>query len=78
MGFYHSRIHSRVTNCDSDYRGPCGVILVNIGTQPYTVKTGDRVAQFVVCEVPKVELSLVDELSDTQRGQGGFGSTGKN
>ena len=63
---------------DSDYRGPVGVILQNFGREPYQVKPGDRVAQAVICEVPKVTLELVSELSDTSRGEGGFGSTGKN
>lgn len=62
---------------DSDYRGPCGVILHNIGDQPFTVHSGDRIAQFVVASVPEVELEEVQELSDTERGEGGFGSTGK-
>ena len=62
---------------DSDYRGECGVILHNFGNQPYTVRPGERVAQFVVAAVPKVSLELVEELSNTERGTGGFGSTGK-
>ena len=62
---------------DSDYRGECGVILHNFGNQPYTVRPGDRVPQFVVAAVPKVTLEVVEELSDTVRGKGGFGSTGK-
>jgi len=63
---------------DSDYRGPLGVILANLGSEPYQVKPGDRIAQAVICAVPEVSLELVDELSDTERGEGGFGSTGKN
>jgi len=62
---------------DSDYRGPLGVILANFGDEPYTVKPGDRVAQAVICAVPEVSLELVEELTDTARGEGGFGSTGR-
>lgn len=61
---------------DSDYRGECGVILINFGREPYTVKPGDRIAQFVVAEVPKVEFEVVEQLDETDRGEGGFGSTG--
>jgi len=63
---------------DSDYRGPLGVILLNVGREQYVVKPGDRIAQAVICQVPEVELELTKELSDTTRGEGGFGSTGKN
>lgn len=62
---------------DSDYRGECGVILVNIGNEPYTVRPGDRIAQFVVAAVPVVEFEEVKQLDETDRGEGGFGSTGK-
>ena len=61
---------------DSDYRGPCGVILINHGPDPFLINQGDRVCQFVVQKVPVVKLELVEELSDTDRGAGGFGSTG--
>lgn len=62
---------------DSDYRGDCGVILHNFGDQPFSVHSGDRIAQFVVAAVPEVELEEVTVLSNTKRGEGGFGSTGK-
>lgn len=62
---------------DSDYRGEVGVILHNFGKEPYTVTPGERIAQLVVCAVPEVELEEVEELSTTERGEGGFGSTGK-
>lgn len=61
---------------DSDYRGPCGVILINHGPDPFLINQGDRVCQFVVQKVPVVKLELAEELSDTDRGTGGFGSTG--
>lgn len=61
---------------DSDYRGPLGVALVNLGTAPYVVQHGDRIAQCVVAPVVQVGFSVVTALDDTSRGQGGFGSTG--
>jgi dUTP pyrophosphatase len=61
---------------DSDYRGPLGVILINLGDQPFTVAHGDRIAQMVVAPAPQAQFLLVDTLDDTARGQGGFGSTG--
>jgi len=61
---------------DSDYRGPIGVLLVNLGSEPFRVRHGDRIAQFVVAPVSRAEFLLVDGLEATQRGAGGFGSTG--
>ncbi len=63
---------------DSDYRGPVGAIMINFGTEPYTIQHGDRIAQMVVAPVVQAQFGLVDELSETVRGEGGFGSTGKN
>ena len=62
---------------DSDYRGPLGVALCNLGEAAYTVFPGDRVAQLVVLPVARMEVQLVDELEETARGGGGFGSTGR-
>ena len=62
---------------DSDYRGPLGVALVNLGAEPYTIQHGDRIAQMVIAPVVQVAFQVVDALSDTARGEGGFGSTGK-
>ncbi len=62
---------------DSDYRGPLGVALVNLGATPYTIRHGDRIAQMIVAPVIQVGFQVVDQLSDTSRGTGGFGSTGK-
>ncbi len=62
---------------DRDYRGPLGVILMNAGTQPFTVNHGDRVAQMVVAPVIQAQFELAQELQDTERGEGGFGSTGR-
>ena len=61
---------------DSDYRGEVAVLLVNLGSEPFVVKPGDRVAQLVIAPVVIAELEEVAELSDTTRGAGGFGHTG--
>lgn len=61
---------------DSDYRGPLGVVLVNFGPEPYTVRHGDRIAQIVVAPVVQARFEVVDLLGQTARGAGGFGSTG--
>ncbi len=62
---------------DSDYRGEIKVILINLSKEPQTIKHGDRIAQMVVASVTKASLVLVQELSTTLRGAGGFGHTGK-
>lgn len=62
---------------DSDYRGPLGVILVNLGHEPYTVQHGDRIAQLVIAPVVQARFHPVEELTATARGEGGFGSTGR-
>jgi len=61
---------------DSDYRGPLLVCLINLGTEPFTINRGDRIAQAVVAPAPQFTLTEVDELDGTTRGEGGFGSTG--
>ena len=61
---------------DSDYRGEIGVILVNLGDKPVTVRRGDRVAQLVVAPYLTVEWDLIDALPESIRGADGFGSTG--
>ncbi|WP_296815994.1 dUTP diphosphatase [Brevundimonas sp.] len=61
---------------DSDYRGEVGVILANLGSEPFTVRRGDRIAQLVVAPVTQARLVEVAELDATDRGAGGFGSTG--
>jgi dUTP pyrophosphatase len=60
---------------DSDYRGEVKVILVNLGQEPYTVRSGDRIAQLVIAPVARVDI-VEGDLDDTRRGDGGFGSTG--
>jgi dUTP pyrophosphatase len=62
---------------DSDYRGPLGVALINLGAEPYTIQHGDRIAQMIIAPVVQVGFQVVDALTDTARGAGGFGSTGK-
>ncbi|MCP3979531.1 MAG: dUTP diphosphatase [bacterium] len=61
---------------DSDYRGEIKVILVNLGQEPVTIQRGERIAQLVVQRLPSVDWLEVDELSETDRGAGGFGHTG--
>jgi dUTP pyrophosphatase len=61
---------------DSDYRGEVKALLINLGNENFTVKFGDRIAQLIISKYEKVEPVLVEELSDTSRGTGGYGSTG--
>ena len=62
---------------DADYRGEIKVILINLGDKPFTINKNDRIAQMVVCPVTLAEVCEVDKLDETERGKGGFGSTGK-
>lgn len=68
---------NKVGVIDSDYRGEIKVVLLNHSQQPQVIEPGERIAQFVITPVLTPEYVLVDELSDTVRGIGGFGSTGK-
>lgn len=61
---------------DSDYRGEVKVILINLGNEAFTIKKGDRIAQMVFKRLARVDFRSVESLTDTDRGQGGFGSTG--
>ena len=61
---------------DSDYRGEVHVGLINHGSEPFTVENGDRIAQLMITPVLLPDVAVCDELSDTARGAGGFGSTG--
>lgn len=61
---------------DADYRGEIKVILINLGSKPFKVEKGLRIAQMVICPVVQAELEEVDDLDKTGRGMGGFGSTG--
>jgi dUTP pyrophosphatase len=62
---------------DSDYRGEVKIILINLGQEPVEIADQERVAQLVICPVYQAKFEVVAELSDTVRGAGGFGSTGK-
>ena len=62
---------------DSDYRGEIKVVLINLSNEEFHIKTGDRIAQMIIARHEKAELIEVEELNDTHRGEGGFGSTGK-
>ena len=61
---------------DHDYRGEIKIILINLGGENFTIAPGDRVAQMIVQRVEQVKLELVEDINHTQRGAGGFGSTG--
>jgi dUTP pyrophosphatase len=61
---------------DADYRGEIKVILINLGTEPFVIQNGDRIAQMVFKSVTQIDWRLVDALPGTERGEGGFGSTG--
>lgn len=61
---------------DADYRGEIKIILANMGTEPFVVNDQERIAQLVLCPVVQAQLVVTDQLSSTQRGAGGFGSTG--
>mmetsp|Transcript_8542 Transcript_8542/g.21985 ORF Transcript_8542/g.21985 Transcript_8542/m.21985 type:complete len:156 (+) Transcript_8542:1-468(+) len=62
---------------DADYRGNVGVVLFNLGSDDYNVKRGDRVAQLILEQIATPDVEEVTDLDDTERGAGGFGSTGK-
>lgn len=62
---------------DADYRGEIKVILINLSQEPFTVENGERIAQMVVARHEKVEWQIAEDLSQTERGAGGFGHTGK-
>jgi dUTP pyrophosphatase len=62
---------------DADYRGEVKVLLVNLSSQPFTINHGERVAQMVVASHANVSWAVTDELGDSKRGAGGFGSTGQ-
>jgi dUTP pyrophosphatase len=62
---------------DADYRGEINVLLVNLGSEPFTIRRGERIAQMVIAPVTRVELVRAVSLSSTERGSGGFGSTGR-
>jgi dUTP diphosphatase len=61
---------------DSDYRGEIGLAMINLGSQPYTIRRGDRLAQLVINRVYQARIQLVDDLDETERSDGGFGHSG--
>ncbi len=63
---------------DSDYRGEIKIALINLSSEVFIIKSGERIAQMVIAKHEKAELIAVQELNETKRGEGGFGSTGKN
>jgi len=62
---------------DADYRGEIGVLLINHGSEPFLIEDGERIAQMVIAPYTRIVWQAVENLSETQRGEGGFGSTGK-
>lgn len=70
-------IHVGAGVIDCDYRGNLGVLLFNLGEQPFSFKEGDRIAQLVVKTYEHVSIENVEDISDTDRGENGFGSSGK-
>jgi dUTP pyrophosphatase len=62
---------------DADYRGEVKVILVNLSNEPFVVNPGERIAQLVIARYEKIEWDEVEVLDETERGEGGFGSTGR-
>lgn len=70
-------VHNSPGTIDSDYTGNVGVILMNLGEEPFIVREGDRIAQCVLNRVEVIEWEEVDSLEKTKRGEGGFGHTGK-
>lgn len=63
---------------DADYRGEIGVILANLSKENFVINNGDRIAQLVIAKHETAEWELAEELAESERGEGGFGSTGKN
>jgi len=61
---------------DADYRGPVCVVLANLGTEPFTVRRGDRIAQLIVAPVSRAQFDLIEDLPESARAAAGFGSTG--
>ncbi|MHA3788454.1 dUTP diphosphatase [Flavobacterium hauense] len=61
---------------DADYRGEIGVILVNLSNEPFTIENGERIAQLIIARHERAEWNEVEALTETSRGEGGFGSTG--
>lgn len=65
-----------VGTIDSDYRGEIKLAIINLGKEPYTINSGERIAQMIISKYEKIELTEVETIDETDRGAGGFGSTG--
>ena len=65
-----------VGTVDSDYRGEIFIPMINLSSTPYTIEIGERVAQMVISKYSSVDVQVVEQINDTERGSGGFGSTG--
>jgi len=61
---------------DADYRGPVGIVLINLGSEPFVIRRGERIAQLIVAPIERAQFTRVGELPSSQRDSGGFGSTG--
>jgi dUTP pyrophosphatase len=77
MAFKHGiTLPNTPATIDSDYRGEIKVAVINLSNEEFTIKSGDRIAQLVIAKYEKASWSLTDSLSETKRGEGGFGHTG--
>ena len=74
---YHITVTNSPGTVDANFRGEVKVILYNLGRESFIIQRGDRIAQMVICELPEIELVEATELSETDRGSDGFGSSGK-
>ncbi len=78
MAFKHGlTLPNTPATIDSDYRGEIKVAVINLSTEDFTIHTGDRIAQMVIAKYEKAAWTLTDSLTETKRGEGGFGHTGK-
>jgi len=79
LGHKHGLVMGNLVGViDADYQGPLMISCWNRGTQPYTIEVGDRIAQLLLVPVAQARLKVVQEFAPSQRGEGGFGSTGVN
>jgi len=70
-------LHTLAGVFDAGYRGEYGIVIINIGSEPYAIKKGDKIAQLIIYPVEIAEIEETEELSDTKRREGRFGSTGR-
>lgn len=74
---FKAGIHALAGVADANYRGEYIVILINLGKLPYTIEKGDKIAQLLIQSITHAKIKVVDKLSETKRGEGRFGSTGR-